>query len=192
MQEESSPVRVPDSEQSSSAPRRYYRLNTGGRRENSTNLQLYMLRQGMDFWTDTLACEQLYGVLQLPDRAERFVATIIMWGASVSQLLGQNSPPATRPRIDGPRELWTAFVAKHRPVIQDPNGIVLFFTAYDRCRHFGLSEGDWSHDAISRIDLTVMRSHFSAVREIWYLVACEVAGPEDASALVDEEFDSLD
>ena len=140
---------------------RYYFIDSNG---EDTNLQLYSLKQAKLHWAS------LQHDLSVGDEVEHFhercVFIICTIGLSVSQLLGQNNPSPTN-RVPSPASIFESLVDTHG---LDP-GLKLkfheFISAYDHCRHFGLTTDGSRHWQVSQVTLDKTRKLYEIGLLVW-------------------------
>jgi len=148
----------------------YYHLSSEG---DDTNLQLYTLRRAYAEWK-TLQVEQKDWGDSLLYIKERLVLTTVMFGLSVSQLLGQNAVEKKR-RLDSPKQLL-------KDILDDSDELPEFYKDkietdfneflkyYDACRHFGVIANDEKWNIIDSLDYLKERKLIAACLRIWRLI----------------------
>ena len=72
---------------------------------DSTNLQLYSLKQAARCWNELSSDFSKYKESEIKDLQERLVFIVNCLGLSVSQLLGQNWPSENSDKMDCPGDL---------------------------------------------------------------------------------------
>ena len=142
----------------------YYFIDSSG---EDTNLQLYSLKQAKLYWT---ALERdLAESQEVEHFHERCVFVICTIGLSVSQLLGQNNPEPSE-RVPPPSMIFNSLVDRHGLDPSLKGQFQEFVSAYDQCRHFGLTSNGDRHFQVSQVTLDKTRALYTFGLLVWETV----------------------
>ncbi len=144
----------------------YCRIDSANRLE-STNLQLYSLKQAANYWNELIEddsdCIEYY--------KERLVFILCSLGLSLFQLLGQNCPSPEQERMAPPGDILNTLLIRTRAdrtmrrrlnnTFQD------FLKYYDAVRHFGANKNENNYRTVDRLTLEELDRFRRMTIEIW-------------------------
>lgn len=136
----------------------------------NTNLQLYSLQKASTEWNELINEVKENGLKQVVSIKEKLTFIINCLGLSISQLIGQNSPPASNKRMDSPRNMFLTLISEMNSdettkerLIRDFNEFTLYYNA---TRHFGKVK----YDIIDNLTIDKLHSFKNMTIQIWDLV----------------------
>lgn len=155
------------------------------------NLQLYTLAKAIEHWRATHRAATEYPREKPEWLLERYVFTIVLFGTSVTQLLGQNVAEADleATRTPSPGDIYrsTFGFARH-----DKHRFEEFFKFYDKCRHFGVCKKDTIHDLVRSLTLEKTGGLCLDAIDIWRDVIKLKARPDHVGRLLTVVSDLMD
>lgn len=152
-----------------------------------TNLQLYSLEKAAKEWNELIELVNEIGIERVNCLAERMTFIINCFGLSLSQLIGQNSPPSNGKKIESPSKLLPKLLKGiSDDVTQErlESDFKDFLIYYDAIRHFGKVK----YKSIDELTLAKL-DHFRCMTiEIWDLVISKYRQDKENNI---EEFSSI-
>lgn len=139
---------------------------------DSTNLQLYSLKQAALCWNELASDLAKYEESEIEDLQERLVFIANCLGLSISQLLGQNWPSENKDKMDYPGDLLS-YILNCSHFSRDKKSRLNrgfhndLLPTYNAIRHFGRVKNDANYKLIEDLDLAKVKRLKKLTVDIW-------------------------